>query len=253
MCDIDIDIIQPSCYDNTTMKLLSVNADAKTIKGVKVGVLTGILYLAPSNESGVMNTCKHASKGCRSACLFTAGRGKFSNVRAARIEKTVRFAKEQSQFMLDLVDDIKALIKKATKEQLVPAVRLNGTSDIRWENIVVADGKNIMQMFPEVQFYDYTKDSTRVLSFALGTLPANLHLTFSKSESNDFSVRQAVELGVNVAVVFSGKSLPATYLGRTVISGDESDVRFNDPDGVVIGLKAKGDAKHDTSGFVVSV
>lgn len=234
------------------MKLLSVNADAKTVKGVKIGVLTGILYLAPSDESGVMNTCKHASKGCRAACLFTAGRGKFSNVRAARIAKTVRFAQDQTQFMLDLVDDIAALIKKATKENLVPAVRLNGTSDIRWENVLL-NGKNVMQIFPNVQFYDYTKDTSRMLTLAAGKLPANLHLTFSKSESNDSCVKEAVALGVNVAVVFSGKTLPATYLGRPVINGDDSDVRFNDPIGVVVGLKAKGKAKHDTSGFVVAV
>jgi hypothetical protein len=232
------------------MKLLSVNADAKTVKGVKVGVLTGILYLAPSDESGVMNTCKHASKGCRSACLFTAGRGAFSNVKAARIAKTVRFVKDQTQFMLDLVDDIAALIKKATKENLIPAVRLNGTSDIRWEDVLL-NGKNVMQIFPNVQFYDYTKDSS-VLDWRK-KLPANLHLTFSKSESNDSVIAKAVSMGMNVAVVFSGKTLPATYLGRPVINGDDSDVRFNDPNGVVVGLKAKGKAKRDTSGFVVAV
>lgn len=237
-------------YPIKTMKLLSVNADAKTVKGVKVGVLTGILYLAPSDESGVMNTCKHASKGCRSACLFTAGRGAFSNVKAARIAKTVRFVKDQTQFMLDLVDDIAALIKKATKENLIPAVRLNGTSDIRWEDVLL-NGKNVMQIFPNVQFYDYTKDSS-VLDWRK-KLPANLHLTFSKSESNDSVIAKAVSMGMNVAVVFSGKTLPATYLGRPVINGDDSDVRFNDPNGVVVGLKAKGKAKRDTSGFVVAV
>ena len=237
-------------YPIQTMKLLSVNADAKTVKGVKVGVLTGILYLAPSDESGVMNTCKHASKGCRSACLFTAGRGAFSNVKAARIAKTVRFVKDQTQFMLDLVDDIAALIKKATKENLIPAVRLNGTSDIRWEDVLL-NGKNVMQIFPNVQFYDYTKDSS-VLDWRK-KLPANLHLTFSKSESNDSVIAKAVSMGMNVAVVFSGKTLPATYLGRPVINGDDSDVRFNDPNGVVVGLKAKGKAKRDTSGFVVAV
>lgn len=240
-------------YPIQTMKLLSVNADAKTVKGVKVGVLTGILYLAPSDESGVMNTCKNASKGCRAACLFTAGRGAFSNVKAARIAKTVRFVKDQTQFMLDLVDDIAALIKKATKENLVPAVRLNGTSDIRWEDVLL-NGKNVMQIFPNVQFYDYTKDpSVLVTIFDSKQLPANLHLTFSKSESNDSAIVRAVNMGMNVAVVFSGKTLPATYLGRPVINGDDSDVRFNDPNGVVVGLKAKGKAKRDTSGFVVAV
>ena len=81
------------------------------------------------------------------------------------------------------------------------------------------------------------------------TIPSNYHLTFSKSESNDSDVRSAIRNGLNVAVVFD--KLPETYLGRPVVSGDESDIRINDPKNVIVGLLAKGPAKRDDSGFVV--
>jgi hypothetical protein len=63
-------------------------------------------------------------------------------------------------------------------------------------------------------------------------------------------VRLALSNGMNVAAVFH--KVPETYLGRTVINGDETDLRFLDPKGVIVGLKAKGKAKKDTTGFVVS-
>ena len=80
------------------MSLLSINADAKTAKGTEYGVLTGILYLAPSDESGVINTCPNATPGCREACLFTAGRGAFDNVKQGRINKTLWFHRDRPFF-----------------------------------------------------------------------------------------------------------------------------------------------------------
>ena len=81
------------------MKLLSVDTNAKTVKGQRKGYMTGILYLAPSDQSGVMNTCPHATKGCRIACLYTAGRGAFDNVKQARINKTKWLAKDRQGFV----------------------------------------------------------------------------------------------------------------------------------------------------------
>ena len=133
---------------------------------------------------------------------------------------------------------------KAEKQGLIPVFRLNGTSDLAWEKYEVANGKNIFQMFPEVQFYDYTKINNRKVSH----IP-NYHLTFSKADGNDMDTRIAMSNGMNVAVVF--KNVPETYLGRPVINGDETDLRFLDPKGVIVGLKAKGKAKKDTTGFVV--
>lgn len=239
-------------YCICTMNLLGIGSDAKTSKGIALNVLTGILYLAPSNESKVINTCPKASKGCRLSCLFTAGRGAFNSVKTARINKTLRFVNDQAGFLIDLIADIKALVKKATKLGMTPAVRLNGTSDIAWETILIG-GKCIMDLFPNVTFYDYTKRIERVRDYAAGKMPRNYSLTFSKSENNDVEVAEAVRLGVNVAVVFSKPLFPATYLGVPVINGDDTDVRFLDSKGVVVGLKAKGKAKRDTSGFVVMV
>lgn len=235
------------------MQLLGIGTDSKTVKGEQFGVLTGILYLAPSDESKVMNTCPKASKGCRLACLYSAGRGAFNNVRQARIRKTIAFWQDREKFMSNLMVSIQKLVKKASKNNLIAAVRLNGTSDIAWETIIVANGKNIMQLFPNVKFYDYTKRVDRMLDYVAGKMPSNYHLTFSRSESNQTEVETVLKAGGNVAVVFSGKSLPSSYLNVAVINGDESDIRFFDARGVVVGLIAKGKAKKDATGFVVRV
>jgi len=235
------------------MVLLSVGTDAKTVKGVKYGVLTGILYLAPSDESGAINTCPNATPGCRAACLFTAGRGAFNSVKRARIKKTLWFATDRPGFLAQLKTDIESLIKKANREDKIPAVRLNGTSDVAWESLKL-DGKSLMEHFPDIQFYDYTKSPSRIVRFMLGQLPANYHLTFSRAETaeNQKSVQNIWATKVNIAVVFRG-GLPATYEGRPVIDGDLSDIRFSDPEGCVVGLKAKGRARKNESGFVVQV
>jgi hypothetical protein len=227
--------------------LLSVGADAKTVKGEDAMYITGILYLAPAREAGIGNMCPMASKGCATACLFTAGRGRFTNVKKARVDKTLLFHRNRELFMECLIYDIEQLIRRAAKAGMTPCVRLNGTSDVQWERQLV-DGKCIMDWFPDVQFYDYTKIWTRFSR----NLPTNLHLTFSRSESNQDKVEWVIanHPHVNIAAVFAD-TLPETWCGRPVISGDEDDVRFNDPKGVIVGLKAKGQAKNDTSGFVV--
>jgi hypothetical protein len=232
--------------------ILSVSADAKTVKGEAVGFLTGILYLAPATTTK-WNTCSMAKLAqCDKACLYSAGRGAFNSVQQARIAKTVRFFEDRAGFMADLVFSIKALIRKASKAGLKPLVRLNGTSDIRWETVgLIVDGieyANIFDVFPDVQFYDYTKDANRK------GLPANYDLTFSYSGVEGFQpfVNKALDNGMRIAVVFrSEATIPATFRGIPVVSGDKSDVRHLDAQGVVVGLYAKGKAKTDTTGFVV--
>jgi len=227
------------------MKLLSTG-NPKLMKGEKQGYLSFVLHLAPSDLSGY-NTCPMASAGCRAACLNTAGRGgifkkgESTNViQKARIAKTRMFFEDRETFMLQLVREVKAAIRQAEKKNMIPCFRLNGTSDIRWETVSIGGHKNIMEMFPQVQFYDYTKLTNR------RNLPANYHLTFSRSESNEAALSTVEQ---NIAVVFN--TLPGVYLGRPVISGDDTDLRFLDPVGVVVGLKAKGKARKDTSGFTV--
>lgn len=219
--------------------------NAKTVKGESLGYLTGILYLAPSDESvacGGKNTCPHSSCGCRAACLYTAGRGRFQQIKDARIKKTVYLFQEREKFMNDLRLSIKRIVRLSQKRNLISAVRLNGTSDLAWEDT------EIMQEFPSVQFYDYTKSVERCKK----QLPKNYNLTFSRSESNDNLVEEIVrETKVNVAVVFTSANLPATYLGHKVVNADNHDLRFLDGESVICGLKAKGDAKKDKSGFCV--
>jgi len=219
------------------MKLLTIN-NFKTVKGEKLGVLTAILYLAPAKISGY-EVCPRRSAGCTAACLYTAGMGAFSNVQQARINKTKMYFEDRPNFLFQLEKDIKALVKKAKKLNMKPAIRLNGTSDINWMS------SGIMDKFPDVQFYDYTK----VLRRLTDKIPTNYNITFSKSEDNNSECETALELGFNVAAVF--KNLPQQYMGRQVINGDETDVRFADGKGVVIGLTAKGRARKDLSGFVI--
>ena len=231
----------------TKQKLLGVGTSYKTIKSEKVGVLTGILYMAPYNLSG-KNVCPNASAGCAAACLNTAGRGAMNTVQAARLKKTNRFFEDRQQFLWDLVNEIRALKRKAQARGMKAAVRLNGTSDLPYEKYKIGDtGKNIMELFPDIQFYDYTKLETRITK---GQLPANYHLTFSRAEDNDHKLDAVLE-HTSAAVVFSGE-LPATWRGYPVIDGDEHDARFTDAGpGTVIGLLVKGQGKKDTTGFVV--
>lgn len=236
-----------------TKKLLAVSTDAKTVKGQNKGVLTGILYFAPHTISG-FQVCPKASPECRAACLYTAGRGIYTKVQEARINKTKWFFTERETFMERLVDNIEALVKKAKKLKMTPAVRLNGTSDIAWEKIsCVYKGKtyrNVMEAFSGVQFYDYTKVIGRKAAIAL----PNYHLTFSLSEENDSDAIKALAQGYNVAVVLNVKKhdpKPATWGGYPVVDGDETDIRFRDPKGGhIVALSAKGEARKMGLGFV---
>jgi hypothetical protein len=232
------------------MALLTVG-NPKLMKGEKKGYLSSVLHLAPANLSG-KEVCPKRTKGCTDACLNLAGRGgifkkgESTNViQQARIRKTKAFFENRQAFLNELVVEIIKTKTKAEKQGLTPVFRLNGTSDLAWEKYEVCAGKNIFEMFPEVQFYDYTKIVGRKVSHI-----KNYHLTFSNADGNINDVLKAKSSGMNIAVVFR-KELPQKYLGMTVINGDETDLRFLDPKGVIVGLKAKGKAKKDTSGFVV--
>jgi len=232
------------------MSLLTVG-NPKLLKGQAQGYLSSVLHFAPADLSG-KEVCPKRTKGCTDACLNLAGRGgifkkgESTNViQQARIRKTKMFFENRSAFMSQLLNDIVKTIKYAEKKGLIPVFRLNGTSDLSWEKYEILEGRNIFQMFPQVQFYDYTK----VLGRKVGDIP-NYHLTFSNADGNINDVLAAKQAGLNIAVVFK-KELPKTYLGLPVINGDETDLRFLDPKGVIVGLKAKGKAKKDTSGFVV--
>jgi hypothetical protein len=226
-------------------KLLST-ANPKIQKGTKLGYLSFILHLAPADLSG-RETCPKRTAGCTAACLNTAGRGGMfkrgentNMIQKARIRKTKYFFEDRNAFMLDLYADIQKAIRFAERKGLTPVFRLNGTSDLSWEKYELgATGKNIFALFPTVQFYDYTK----VLGRKVKDIP-NYHLTFSKADGNDADVAEALLQGMSVVAVYD--KIPAG-----VPSADETDLRFLDPKGIMLGLKAKGRAKKDYSGFVI--
>ena len=225
-------------------KLLST-ANPKIQKGTKLGYLSFILHLAPANLSG-NETCPKRTAGCTAACLNTAGRGgmfrKGENtnmIQKARIRKTVSFFFDRAQFMLDLYKDIQKAIKFAERKGLTPVFRLNGTSDLSWEKYDMLPGLNVFECFPTVQFYDYTKVLGRKVAGY-----SNYHLTFSKADGNDADVAKALAQGLSVVAVYDA-------IPEGVPSADETDLRFLDPRGIMLGLKAKGRAKKDYSGFVI--
>ena len=231
------------------MKLLST-ANPKIQKGAKLGYLSFILHLAPATLSG-KETCPKRTAGCTAACLNTAGRGGMfrrgentNMIQQARIRKTKMFFEDREGFMEQLEKDINLGIKQARRLGLTPVFRLNGTSDLAWEKYTMkGSDKNVFEMFDNIQFYDYTKVLGRKVSHL-----KNYHLTFSAADGNDADVARAVAQGMNVAAVFD--RLPEEYMGREVIDADEHDLRFLDAKNVIAGLKAKGRAKKDTSGFV---
>jgi hypothetical protein len=235
------------------MKLLSTG-NPKVLKGLSQGYNTYILHLAPADLSGY-NTCPKATAGCKAACLNTAGRGGMfkkgettNAIQKARIRKTKMFYEQRQDFMLTLKKDIELAIKQSKKLGLIPVIRLNGTSDLSWEKYDMIPGQNVFECFPDIQFYDYTKILGRKVKGI-----ANYNLTFSAADGNDADVYSAIAQGYNVATVFGIKKtdpMPESYNGLPVSNGEESDLRFLDPKGVVVGLYAKGKAKKDTSGFV---
>jgi hypothetical protein len=243
------------------MKLLSTG-NPKIMKGEKMGYNSYILHLAPASLSGY-NTCPKATEGCKSACLNTAGRGGMfkkgettNMIQQARIRKTKMFYENRQEFMVNLVKDIQLAIKQSEKKGLIPVIRLNGTSDIAWEKYrfdisykgyTVRD-TNIFELFPNIQFYDYTKMLNRKVNNI-----KNYHLTFSAADGNDNDVIKAFEQGYNVAMVFGiakKYEMIKEYMGKPVYNGDDSDLRFLDPDNHIVGLYAKGKAKKDNTGFV---
>jgi hypothetical protein len=253
------------------MNLLNIDANAKTVKGQKKGYMTAILYLAPWKLSGYQVCPMAEIAGCVGDCLNTAGRGgmaradadtvtidghtvKLNAIQKARIARTRMFFENRAGFMHQLVKEIEAAHIKAQKKGLTLVVRLNGTSDIRWEDVPVYEtsSANIFDVFSDLQFYDYTKIANRRVKHI-----DNYHLTFSVSARKEFypfwlKAQENYGRNMNYAVVFKGKTLPTGYDGYPVINGDESDLRFLDRKGVVVGLKAKGRARKSDSGFAVN-
>lgn len=244
-------------------------SNPKVAKNGKVDVLTAPLHLAPFNLSG-FQVCPQASDGCAAACLHTAGNPAYMAQKAiSRENKTRAYFKERGAFMAVLAFEIAAHARKADRKGMAAAVRLNATSDLPWERRTInVDGADVLLMdyFAGVQFYDYTKVTKRALAWAEGRMPSNYHLTFSRTEANDIEVDVVLRAGGNVAIVMTpqryredvaaGEAWTPTIDGHKlcvgVTDGDAHDYRPADPKGCIVALKAKGDAKRDTSGFVLA-
>ena len=223
------------------MSLLSIDADAKTRKSNKSNDwLTAIQYLAPAKQAGGKSVCPMSEIAeCEAPCLNTAGMGVMPNVQEARVRRTRLYLEDPNAYFDQLYNEVIKAETKAFNQGKHLALRLNGTSDIAWEN------EGILEDFPHLQFYDYTKLPDR-------KVPDHYHLTVSYSGANPAYARKVLASKHNIAVVFR-KELPLVWGGREVICGDSHDMRFLDKQGVVVGLLAKGRAKKDTSGFVVDL
>ena len=224
--------------------LLSSSAKAK--KCDKVGVLNRVLYL----PSGIF--CPEATLGCLRSCLgHGSGRMQMPSSARARDRRAALYLEDQEHFLTLLRSDLYALREEATQQGLLPAARLNGTSDLPWERLHL----EVFEEFPDIWFFDYTKIRPRMWQFLAGHTgqkpwPKNYHLTFSLSENNANYATELLAEGGNVAVVYRSE-LPNRHWEYPVIDGDEHDARFLDPRGVIVGLRAKGIATADTTGFVV--
>jgi len=232
-----------------TYNLLGVGNNAKTVKGDGKEYLTAIMYLAPADKVEGINVCPMAVlAGCKEPCLDSAGRGQMNVVQRGRMRKTILWRDFPEVFLAQLRQDLDRFQKYCLKRGIQPCVRLNGTSDIRWENHIDMEAE-----YPDIQFYDYTKDVNRLNK----KLPSNYHLTLSFSQatmrySGMVLDQMRKHKGSNMAVVFRHKDkIPQKYMGFTVVDGDKDDLRFLDPKGVVVALYAKGKATKDTTGFVV--
>ena len=261
---------------------------AKTADIVELAVLHLAPHkLAYGGRGRVFNSCPHSTPGCRACCLNTAGRGQIRGavlergeaaecqlqrflkypIHGARIRRTRFFHEHRIAFLLMLAGEIAGLQRRAVRRGVPAVARLNATADIPWEREALPGGVSIFGAFPGVQFFDYTKSKRRALCFAAGVLgdrptlgdtahrdapwPTNYYLTYSRTEKDTpGDIKKILGAGVNVAAVFA-EALPREWNGLRVIDGDTSDLRYEEPLGVVVGLLAKGKAKNDQSGFVI--
>jgi hypothetical protein len=225
----------------------------KAIKAQKLGWLNAINYMAPHKLASVGNLCPDASAGCIELCLgVTSGNAAlYPTVLKSRIAKAQWFMNDRKAFMRHAAKHIRSALIKARNSDLRLCVRMNGSTDIAWENLHVQGELSLVEQFPGVQFVDYTKSVKRALAHARGQLPRNYHLTFSRSETNEAQCLEVLAAGGNVAVV-SSLARPIAWQGYPTVDGDASDLRHLDPKGVVVWLSPKGaKAKATKSGFVL--
>tara|TARA_Y100000590_G_C15742779_1_gene1020875 strand:+ start:463 stop:1299 length:837 start_codon:yes stop_codon:yes gene_type:complete len=274
--------------NNNTLKqyyernnLLTINQDPKTSKGTSKGYITAIIYMAPASLSG-KNVCSFSTAGCRAVCLNMAGRGQFNYIQQSRLNRTRYFLNDRVNFLNNLTLRISNFIEYAKRKELTPVIRLNGTSDIPYENIKIKlndllqykklnnnkhkkvftafiqkdgikESLNIMDIFKNIQFYDYTKYPQTRRPNAIKQ--ANYDLTFSRAENNETEALEYMRTNSGRASFVFSEKLPEYYKGFKVIDADKTDLRFLEPKNVITGLVFKGSKKTlkegIKSGFVI--
>ena len=230
-------------------KLCFREGNPKTDKNKKIKGLENYrilrLNLAPADLSGY-NVCPMASVGCKSACLHTAGNPIYQKQKdIGRINRTRFYIQARVEFLKQLIREIKNHELYCNKNKLIPVVRLNTTSDISWEI------HNIFELFPNIQFYDYTKIYKRAIKFVIGDYSKNYHLTYSLNEDNKDLAFNILKMGGNISAVYRNNLEDLNKFGYNVVNGDNHDLRYLDKRKSIVGLKAKGKAKTDYSGFVL--
>lgn len=239
---------------------LFTTGNPKTKKGESLGFLTLVLHLSPHKENDFkVSLCSYATKECIALCLNDSGRsamlGKEGTIRKARRRKANQFLTDSRQFLENLAREIGYYQRRAKKQGLTLVIRLNGTTDIFWYSVRNLQGKNLFQLFPEIQFYDYTKNP----SIAEKSLEMkNYDITFSWSGKNEKECYKAISQGLNIAVPFVGEKkepLPENFLGLPVLNADINDLRFLDKKGYIAGLKVKGNRQRKVkkSSFLVTI
>ncbi|MCW2286874.1 hypothetical protein M2323_004687 [Rhodoblastus acidophilus] len=239
-------------------KMFSMD-NPKALKAKGYGYLNAIHYMAPYTLGGAGNLCPNATPGCVALCLgrnsgqagMVAWPADMNSVRQSRVYKARMFMTNRKLYMEWLALGIESALRKAEREGLTLVVRLNGASDIAWEHMKNERGSTLFDIFPDVQFVDYTKSFKRMMRWCEGAMPKNYHLTFSRTEDNEQYCEYVLALGGTVAAVFAD-GLPEEYMGYPVVDGDQHDLIHLQQRGTIIGLKPKGKtAKADTTGFVI--
>ena len=229
-------------YINSSNKLLGTSL--KVEKGESEGYYTSVLYMQPADKVSTVTLCAAADLfGCKKDCLIGSGMLGLTTGQAAATRRTILFLLDSGRFYSMLRKEVEAKHKKHGNKL---AIRLNGTSDLDF--IEMMNRKlniDVLNELTNIQFYDYTKNLSRAMKY----LGSRYHLTFSRSEVNSSECMQYLIAGGNVAMVFD--EVPSKFMGFNVINGDETDLRYMDEQNVIVGLKAKGDAKKDNSGFVI--
>ena len=216
-----------------------VTLSSKHKKATKYGEMTYTIYLAPANSSGY-EVCSMRSEECTDLCLNESGHNRIDSggITKARITKTKLFFEHREHFVRWMIKEINKYKAKAESMDFDFSVRLNNTSDINPISFYVEEEGiklNILEVFPDVQFYDYTKVAKRAM---LTKLYSNYDITFSYDGHNKDVCIKMLKAGFRVAVVFENV-IPETFWGYEVINGDLYDMRYRDDKNVIVGLVFK--------------